>query len=315
MATDPTLSIVVAAWPDLTGLTECLESLAPQRGEAAEVFVVSAMCVPTELRACYPWVNWVEATPDRLIPHLWGLGISRTSGDVIAITTAHFAAESNWISTIRQAHGRFESPAIGGRIEPPRGGRAVDWATYFLRYSSYLAYDREQAVPDLAGDNASYKRVALDAYPELLRDGFWELDFHHRLRAEGKSLMFVPAIRVTQRTSFGFRRFLRQRVQHGRHFGQTRFRGRSGLIRAIAVAASPLIPLVFLAKIVARVARSRRDFGPFLWSLPILICFLIAWSVGEALGYLLPAQPRRQESLWPDEHGTLTGAGSRPREV
>lgn len=298
--TEPTLSVVIASWPDLDGLPECLDALAPQQGEAAEVFVVSPACPTPELKERHPWVRWLAAPADRLIPHLWGQGMVQAVGDVMAITTAHFAPAADWLAALRQAHVRLDAPAIGGRIEPPRGGRLVDWATFFLRYSQYHGLDREQELGDLAGDNASYKRAALAAYPGELAEGFWELDLHRRLRAAGQRLMFVPAVRVTQRTSFGFRRFLAQRLHHGRQFGRSRFAGRSGLLRVATAAAAPLIPLVFLARITGRVARGRRDYGPFLAALPILVCFLIAWSLGEAWGYLSRFRTVRQNASEPE---------------
>lgn len=297
---EPTLSVVIAAWPDLAGLADSLEALAAQRDPDTEVLVASAAAPARELGARFSWVHWVEADPECLIPHLWGRGIARARGATIAITTAHFTASPGWIAAIRSAHRRLEAPAIGGPIEPPRHGGVVDWATYFLRYNSFLAYHREQVVPDIAGDNASYKRAAFEAHADLLRDGFWELDLHRRLRAAGKSILFVPEIRLTQRRSFGFCRFLGQRFRHGTQFGRSRLQGRSFLVRALAVAASPLIPLVFLGKIVGRVARSGRDLGPFLWALPVLISFLLAWSLGEAWGYLGAGRRRTREALQPE---------------
>jgi hypothetical protein len=282
---DLALSVVIAAWPDLVGLTECLESLGPQRDATTEVIVVRLVGQPHEQVERFPWVCWSEAAPDRLIPHLWGQGMAGARGGVVAITTSHFRPAADWIAAIRRAHARLAAPAIGGPIEAPTGG-ALIWATYFLRYSPYLGYRREQTVAEVAGDNASYKRSVLDGSPKLRQDGFWELDVHRRLRAAGEDIVFVPDIRVTLGTSIGFKRFLRQRFRHGQQFGHARFATRSPILRLAAGLASPLIPIVFLSKIVWRVGRSGRDFGPFIRSLPALLCLLLAWSLGEASGYL-----------------------------
>lgn len=296
---ESTLSIVIAASGDTAGLAECLGSLSAQRAHAREIVVVATVPAPADLSARFPGIEWVEADAGLLIPQLWGLGMARALGDVVAITTAHFAPAPGWAEAIGRAHARLEAPAIGGPIDPPRGGRVVDWATYFLRYSAYFGPDRERAVADLPGDNASYKRSALGAPADLVRDGFWERDLHRRLRAEGRALVSVPAIRVAQRASFGFRRFLRQRFEHGTQFGRSRLQGRGVLVGLAAAAASPLIPAVFLAKIVVRVARSGRDFGPFVAALPTLACFLMAWSLGEGWGYLSPRRPTAHASLRP----------------
>lgn len=289
------VSIIIAAWPDLAGLTECLESLATRRDEQTQVIVVSAAAWPTDLPNRFAWVHWLNAAPQLLIPHLWRLGMDKACGEVVAVTTSHFVPATDWVARMREAHDRLDSVGIGGPIDPPRGGGPVDWATYFLRYSNYFKYDREQRVSDIAGDNASYKRDALKTYGEVIRDGFWEPDFHRFVLAEGKTLTFVPEIRVTQRASFGFGSFCKQRLRHGRHFGQNRVHGCRPIVRAARIASSPLIPFVFLAKIAWRVIRSRRDVGPFVVSLPILFSFILCWSLGEVWGYL--TRERRTGSM------------------
>jgi hypothetical protein len=286
MAEQPSLSVVIAAWPTVMGLEDCLEALAAQRDGSTECIVVSTVHPPQHLPPRFPWVCWHQGAPSALIPHLWGVGMAKSRGEIIAITTAHFTPAPDWIAAIRQAHARWECWAVGGRIDPPQRGGAVSWAIYFLRYSTYLTYRQEQLVPDVAGDNASYKRVALKSLPNLLRDGFWELDLHRRLRVGGRGPVLVPGIGVTQRRSFGFWCFLSQRFRHGRQFGRTRAKGWGTILRLAAGIASPLIPVLFLSKIILRVVRSGRHIGSFLRALPALVCFLLAWAAGEACGYL-----------------------------
>ena len=264
----------------------CLAALCDQVGSDTQVIVVSTIEPPSDLVERHPSVEWLDANADALIPHLWQIGIDAASRDVVAITTAHFVPAANWVAQIRDAHRRLASPAIGGAIDPPRGGRAGDWATYFLRYSPYLSWQEEQTVADVAGDNASYKRADLAAHRDVLEDGFWEQAFHRRVLAEGKTLAYSPAIRVTLRTSFGFARFCRQRLHHGRQFGRDRVQNCGAAERVARVVTAPLSPFVFLARIVGRVVRSGRDWAAFLYALPVLLCFLAAWSIGECWGYL-----------------------------
>src|SRR5262249_4627994 len=133
----------------------------------------------------------------------------------------------------------------------------------------------------------------LEAHPDLLRDGFWELDLHRRLWAEGRRVTYVPAVRVTQQCSFGFRGFLAQRYEHGQQFGRARWAGRGWPVRLAAAAAGPLIPAVWSARVGARVRKARRHYGRFLLALPALACFIGAWSAGEVRGYLTPRRPER----------------------
>lgn len=250
--------------------------------------VIAALTVdpPTELLTRFDWVQWLDPAGDALIPNLWSKGMAVASGEIVAITIAHFVPASDWLEQIRQAHRRLNSAGIGGPIDPPRGGNAVDWATYFLRYSNYFKYEREQTVTDIPGDNASYKREAITAHWESISEGFWEPEFHRLVLAAGRSLTFVPEIRVTQRASFGIRRFCAQRLSHGRHFGRDRMRSKSLIFPLAGLVAAPLIPVMLLGKIVRRLIRKPSYLGPFLASLPVVLLFIISWALGEAWGYV-----------------------------
>ena len=283
------VSVIIAAWPDAAGLAQCLDSLAAHPHPHPQVIVVGAFSAPAEMARRFPAVQWLTAAADALIPNLWSQGMAAARGEVVAITTGHFIPAPDWLAQMWAAHQRLDAAGIGGAIDPPRGGTAGDWATYFLRYSVLFKLDREQQVDDLAGDNASYKRGAIAAHWESVREGFWEPEFHRRLLAAGERLAFVPAIRVTQSTSFGIRRFCAQRLSHGRHFGRDRMRGRPALFRFAGVVAAPLIPLVLLAKIVRRLIAKPAYAGPFLRSLPVLVMFIVSWALGEVLGYLSAA--------------------------
>lgn len=296
---EPTVSIVIAAPPETAGLEHCLDALAPQRHLAVETLVVSTLSPRPEVVSRYPWVDWLAAGPGALVPHLWQMGMARSQGEVIAISSAHFVPAPDWVATLRASHRRLASAAIGGRIGPPRGGGVPDWAVYFLRYSAYLGRDREGPVTELPGENASYKRGPLEAHWQPLTDGFWESTYHRSLLEEGETLAFVPELLVSQKGPIRFLSFCRQRVEHGRHFGSTRMGNRSLGERALRLLTSPLIPAVFLAKIAGRVARSRRDWGPFLLSLPALACLVLCWSVGETWGYLTARRPVDQPAVKP----------------
>jgi hypothetical protein len=279
------VSLIIAVWPNAAQLLQCLASIEAQLDEQMQIIVVSLVDPPLDLVQRFKSVEWIKAEAGALIPNLWARGMAAARGEVVAITTGHFEPAADWVAQIQGAHQRLSSAGIGGVIDPPQGGGAVDWAIYFLRYSNYFKYDREQIVADIAGDNAAYKRRALEQHWDLIRDGFWELEFHRRLLAMGESLAFVPAIRLTQRTSFGVRCFCAQRVRHGRHFGRDRMRGKPVLVRIAAVMAAPLIPVVLMAKILRRLLRRPTYFAPFLRSLPVLALFVVSWALGEMWGY------------------------------
>lgn len=233
-------------------------------------------------------VRAADARPGALVPELWGIGMRRAASDVVAITTSQFTPGAGWIAEMRRAHARLTSAAIGGPILPPERPALVDDATFFVRYGAYLGIGDEQSLPDLAGDNASYKRrVAVEhAGPA----GFWEHEVHRALVVRGEALTFVPAIQVTLRSSSGFLSFVRQRLAHGRLHGSERAASMDVLRRLLRAAAFPAIPLLMARRALGRAGARPELRGRFLRCLPIVLCFYTAWALGEAWGYALPAR-------------------------
>lgn len=290
------VSVIIAVWPDAAGLSDCLDSLAAQRDDETQVIVSAAVAPPPNLVTRFDWVQWSDAATGALIPNLWSKGMAIARGEIVAITIGQFVPASDWLEQIRQAHRRLDSLGIGGTICPPRGGSAVDWATYFLRYSKYIRCVDEQSVRDIAGDNASYKRTAIAAHWKSINEGFWEPEFHRLVLATGHKLTFNPAIRVTQNASFGVRRFCAQRFVHARHFGRDRMRGKSWIFRLTGIVAAPLIPVILLAKITRNVIKKPTYLRPFLKSLPTLLLFIVCWAFGEACGYMTVTEQPKEGS-------------------
>lgn len=281
------LSIVVAVWKDTAGLERCLAGFLAQLDDESEL-IVAAGADLSQAPPRDPRVQWLRLPKTLLIPELWARGMEAARGRHVAITTAHFEPAAGWVRAVHAAHARLDAAAIGGPIDAPRGGSAKDWATYFLRYSNTFHLADEGIVGDIPGDNACYNTADLRRHWAAIARGFWEPDFHRQLLAEGRTLAWVPAMRVTQRASYPFRAFCRQRLLHGREFGSSRVRDKRLGVRLARLLLSPLIPFVFLTKIAGRVARSRRHPAAFLYSLPVLVPFALVWALGEAWGYLAP---------------------------
>ena len=281
------LSIVVAVWKKTTGLERCLAAFLAQLDDACELIVAVGVDLPP-MPTADPRVQWLRLPHALLIPELWSRGMERANGRHVAITTAHFEPALDWVRVVRAAHARLDAAGIGGPIDAPRGGSAKDWATYFLRYSNTFHLVGEQTVHDIPGDNASYDAAALKRHWGAIARGFWEPDFHRLVLAEGRTLAWVPQMRVTQRASYPFGAFCRQRLLHGREFGSSRVRDNGRGERLVRLLLSPLIPFVFLVKISGRVVKSGRDRAAFVYSLPVLFAFVLVWALGEAWGYVAP---------------------------
>ena len=282
------ISVVVAAHNARASVAECLLALtAQQLTENAEIVVVDNSTDGTTeiIRERLPQLRLFIAPPAALIPELWATGIRQTSGDIVALTTAHCVPAKDWLRQIRQAH-QAPVPAVGGAIENDTLAGIVDWAVYFCRYSHYMLPLQERFVAEIAGDNASYKRVYLDRYQQAWRQGFWEPSVHAELRRAGLPLLLAPSIVICHKRSFGFWAFMQQRFQHGMRFGQWRAAPLTVAQRALHVLRSPAIPLLLLGRIGRQVVAKRRHLRQFVLCLPVLMLFLLSWTAGEAAGHL-----------------------------
>jgi len=287
----PKLSIIIGSQNASSSISNCLRALENQRnGDGVEIIVVdnSTDGTPEIVESEFPNIKLVRSGQDKLMPELWEAGIQQSTGECVAITTSHFVPASNWIKEILKAH-EDRYPAIGGAIENDKASGLVTWAIYFCRYSPYMLPFSEKTVEDFAGDNASYKRSALDRCRDARRDGFWESFVHAEMRQQGLELLITPSIVVYHQKSFTFVGFMKQRFWHGRQFGSERAQKIPGLKRTVYVLLSPLILPLYLYRITRRVIGKKKHIGPYLLSLPVLILFLLSWSTGETSGYVWPS--------------------------
>ena len=289
--TRPALSVVIGSQNARHSVGRCLSALASQcNGAGVELIVVDNSTDGTDgiVSANFPAIKLIRPGEDKLMPELWEIGINQSEGRVVALTTSHFVPGQNWIAGILEAH-KSSYAGIGGAIENDESAGLVSWAVYFCRYSPYMLPFPEVEVNDFAGDNASYKRAALDRFRDARRNGFWELSIHNEMRKAGLDLLLTPNILVYHQKSFTLAGFMSQRFCHGRQFGSERAASISLVKRLMYIVASPLIPLVFLLRITRRVFGRGKHVKEYFLSLPILVLFLLSWATGEVTGYLLPS--------------------------
>jgi hypothetical protein len=222
-------------------------------------------------------------TESLLVPKLWTRGIVRSRGDVVALTLGSMVPDPNWTEVVRRS---FQEPiaGVGGSIEPAQEMRPLDWAIHLTRYSGYLLPFEAGDVDDLPGDNAAYRREAIEACRPLWTDGFWETTVDACLRLRGERLRLTPEMLVRQGRSVGPLAFCRNRFRHGKHHAREKGRGLTLPNRMFRALSSPAVPAVLLLRI-ARRAASRGRVRGFLLGLPYLVLFLSLWAAGEAAGY------------------------------
>jgi glycosyl transferase family 2 len=285
--TGPRLSVVIASQAAPPQVEECLTALSTQAGESVAIVLVNNGTDDTAafVRQKFPQVRVLSVGARALVPELWEAGIRATNAEIVALGTVNCVPADGWVAGILNAH-RRPVAGVGGTIACDPGAGVLDRAVYLCRYSAYMPPAHEGLVSDIAGDNASYKRVAIEECRDAWRRGFWEADVHVALERAGQKLWLDPSITVVFRNGFGFWEFVRQRFQHGMRFGRDRSARLPWWERGLRVLLWPAVPLVMLLRVGQRTLARPSLRGGFATAIPILTVFLIAWALGEAVGYL-----------------------------
>jgi hypothetical protein len=285
--TVPALSVVVAVRDAQENVPAIIERLACERHPQVE-FLLGYTDRDPDVPRLVPAaanVRAFAAAPGSLIPHLWRDGIRAAAAERVAVTTAHCVPSDNWVAALLGADLR-EVAGVGGTIENDPASGAMGWAIHLQRYAAFSPPQGARRMEDIAADNAVYRRADILGNPDLLAEGFFEPQFHARFRAAGAGLALDPRIRVTHRNRYRAATFFGQRYEHGRQFGAARAQGLPAGRRLLLALASPVLPLVFLRKIVRNARRHEVLREHWVRALPWLGFFLLGWGLGEARGYL-----------------------------
>jgi len=284
----PDLSVIVASINGVEYLRECLVALDKQRGSVnAEIIV--ADCVGFEVTELvsknFPKIQLISFAEKQSVPKLRAAALARTQGRIVAITEDHCIPPPEWFESVLGAHEKNPAMAIGGAVDNGATARIIDWAVFFCEYSNFISPVEDGVVHDLPGPNVSYKREALSALRELIKDEYWETFVHGQLESEGKQLWSDNSVRVIHKKHFRFSDFLSERFHYSRAFAGTRNESMSLAKRCIYFMGAPLLPPVLMLRISRRVLSKKQHLQQFALSLPYILTFMIAWSVGECVGY------------------------------
>ena len=280
------LSVVIAATDAGRSIRECLRRFQVAcAGLQAELLVVegSRDDTPLQVARC-EGVRLLRMPPDTLTPRLWAEGYRQSSGRVVAFTTGHCLARPGWGAAMMAALDAGASGA-GGPLTLASEAGPLDWAIFFLRYSRFTPdqIGSGRISGEIAGDNAAYRRDALDRHAATFSDGFWEIDFHRLVRADGGWLAAVPAAAVEFGRSFRLGTILRHRYAHGRQLAVSRIRGGTRRPWQIVLAA-PLVPFLLAARAASRILPAAGNRARFVGALPWFLLLASSWALGEAVG-------------------------------
>lgn len=284
----PSLSVIVTASAPAGNVRACLRSLVEQCGDG-RVEIIVAYASDGEPLGPMP-AGAGDITAIRLpaaasLPRLLGAAIVHAHGDVIAITDAACAVDRHWVSGILEAHAA-PHPVIGGAVEPEGLRTLADWAAYFCDYAQFMLPLREGVVGEVPGNNISMKRWALAGGRAFVAGEFWKAYWCRRLQADGVSLHATPSMVVFYRKSFRLGQYLAHRFHNGRCFAGMRRSRRHRAARAMYLAGSPMLPVLFCLRLLRRVLPKRRHLGRLVLAFPVILLAILSWSCGEFCGYL-----------------------------
>ncbi len=283
----PKLSVVIAAWNNVSSLRNCLASLEKQAsGEKIEVFVISNYDGGSEeMKRQFPFAQFVRLSDEATVPELRAQGVLRSTGKIVALLEDHCSFDGNWRSEIEKAH-ELSYAAVGGAIENGTHQKPIDWAVYFYDYGKYMLPDKARHVTPLSGANVSYKRNAIEEVSHLYQEGFYENFVHDELQRRGHALYLMPSAIVYHNKNYSTNDALTQAFHHARAFAAKRILDAPPSRRVIFVMKSLALPILLPSRIAAGIFRKGRHRKELLKSLPYLLLLLTGWSYGEFCGYL-----------------------------
>jgi O-antigen biosynthesis protein len=287
------LSVVIAAYNARATIRECLNSLESQLQarpyEDFEIILVDSSTDGTAglVASEFPRVRLTHCGERKFCGSARNIGIAQGHGEIIAFIDADCVAASDWAARILAAHECHD--AVGGAIGNAAQKSYVGWAAYLSEFSAWMPKTPPQVMTDVAAANMSYKRKIFDELGRLLEGTYCsDTEFHWRMMAKGYRINFDPRITVYHHSIPTFGSFVRHEIHHGQSFARVRARARNFTFarRACYFLLSPLIAAKLAATVVARNLSNKIYFRQFLASLPLLLCGVASWSLGEGLGYL-----------------------------
>jgi len=283
----PELTVVVPSVNGLGDLIGCLEAVEGLRATVRlEVLVVDRIGgdLPDTVRRRFPLATVISAPPESPIPGMRDLAFRAARGDAVAVIEDHIIVPPEWgrqlLDALAEGH-----DVVGGPIENAATARRLDWATFLCEYSACLPPLPAGAADWLPGNNVAYRRVVLEKYRAITGAGYWENRLHDALKADGVVLFCCPDIVVGHKKHFGFGEYLSQRYLYARSYAGARVRDAGAVTKAGLGVAAFLLPPLLLYRTLQRLIAKKVDRVRILESLPLIVIFVIAWGLGEVVGY------------------------------
>ncbi|MGH2627643.1 MAG: hypothetical protein ACRDHY_13445 [Anaerolineales bacterium] len=217
--------------------------------------------------------------------HLYRAGLDASHHPLVAFTDSATIVGDGWRNAAAQA---LEAGAsvVGGPVRP-RGDRSwFGWAGFLAEYGVHSVPPFASVTGDVAANNVAYRRSTLD---DVLEAGqpVWKSAVNAHLRKCGGGPTIIEAMEAVSAKRYGWHDLVGARFAHGRHYAGERAMDWSRRTRLVAALGCAGLPAVGWARLLRRVGRTHGWRFRFAVATPLLMTALAAWSMGEAVGYLV----------------------------
>jgi hypothetical protein len=281
------LTVVVPSVNGLHDLLGCLEAVEAMRQSVAlETLVVDRLGEPvrTTVRQRFPLVRILEVPADTTIPMMRHLAFEAATAPAVAVIEDHVLVPPDWGQRLL-AHLADGRDVVGGPIANAADQRLLDWSTFLCEYSACLPPLPGGPSTWLPGNNIVYRAEVLARFRAVTAEGKWENRLHDAMREAGVVLHLDPDLVVGHKKHFGYLEYLGQRYLYSRSYAGARVRGASFPRRLVTGAAAAALPALLLARTVGALARKGVPRTRIAATLPLIATYLVAWGVGEMVGY------------------------------
>jgi len=290
--TTPDYSVVLVVGTQRARAGLALESLLAQDGiERTEVLLFDRGEGSPDLPGSdHPSVIVHRVPPETVFSAARTAAVHLARAPYVGFLEEHCRARPGWITALLRAH---QGPwaAVGGEVHHGNGSFGISRLIGIMNYYPWLAPTTSGEREMLPGHNSSFRRDVLLSYGDdlerLLRA---DVSLFQQLVADGHHLFLEADAKFEHFNETQLSSIVRGYFFWHRGYGVERARVHNWSLarRSLYVAATPLIPFYFVAKLVSRLRRVRPDLvAEALIGTPKILVAQLASASGQALGLLL----------------------------
>jgi hypothetical protein len=220
---------------------------------------------------------------------LFAGGIQVARNPHVAFTDSRTLVSPGWRRSAGEALDRH--PVVGGPVLPSGRRTVKSWAGFFVEYGPHATPPYTSSSGDVAANNVAYRHRTL---ADVTEPGapVWKSEVNARLRSSGINPCVVEAMSVTSTKQYRWHELTSARMSHGRLFGAQQSTAKHSSERLLFVVRSFFLPTLAYLRLARIIARNRALWRRFIVATPLIVVALVAWSVGEAVGYATGREAR-----------------------